>query len=267
MTTNRCPRCGGTNVDADLYCWSCEYQQPGPLAKADGAAAPPGARSSSPGAAAPAVSGSKRLLGVTFAPIATIVLIGCGFLGVLAFDKADALVGAGPTPAPVPDVGDGSSPGRGSVACVVGRWNLTASEETTRLEDGRTVRGTGAGGSIIFGADGTGRYEAAGHVLTAIVGGQTVTFAESGTMTFRYRVSGGRMFMDGQAGGLTVAASVRGSELFRDTSVVTAAAERYDLGCGGDVLTLRTRTETSDAPAAGGGNIDESEATYTRAPT
>lgn len=256
MAVTRCARCGGSNVDHEGYCWDCEHQQ-----RFAAPAAPRGVAASGGAVPGGAAGGSRpsrlsRVLTMVVAPIVTIVLIGCGFAAVLVFERADAVVRSYPTGTASATVDPASA-----AACVVGVWRLAASEEDLELQAGRTVRATGAGGTLTLGADGTGSLDHAGWQASTIMNGATATVTATGVERFRYRVGGGLIGFGQVAGAVEGVAEAHGQRVWAGALRPWPTASPSRLGCGGSVLTLAL-----PATASGSAGTAKETRTYTRTP-
>ncbi|MBN1170892.1 MAG: hypothetical protein JXA67_01855 [Micromonosporaceae bacterium] len=193
----RCAHCGGSAVDHEGYCWTCERQN-----EVAGQPPPdwivPGEDPFRDMPALPAPRPRKVRIRVVVLPalITSLVLI-FGVGGVMTFRFLDTLMTAPPSDT----VAAGASPGASgsldaTAACLVGEWRQDAVDETIDLDEAGLVHVTGNGGSIRFAADGTGSETYSGTVLTGVLNGSTMKVTLSGTVTFRYSVYGKKLVFE-----------------------------------------------------------------------
>lgn len=269
MAIGRCVRCDSTNVDFEGYCWNCEYQHPGDgqeQGAVDGVADRPAPRR--PAATGARRSGLTRFLVMTVAPITTLLVIGCLYVAVVAFERADAVVGAHASPDVAASGGAGAGADGDAAACVVGRWQLVATDAVVVLGGGSSFHGTGAGGTLTLAKDGTGTFDYTGWSISGIMSGATVTMTAAGVETFRYRLESARMTYQELAGAVTATVQAHGQTLLSEPVQRSSTQAENAVGCAGGVLTAKasrkkTKQASSDKAGGDGGFASVSE-TYSR---
>jgi hypothetical protein len=248
VNSTRCARCGGSNVDYEGYCWTCEEHN-----EAGGTPPPPWmVAPRDPFADLPPLppqrSRSNRIATLLLPPALTFLLIVCGVGAFYGFEAADTFMTA-PPPSLAP-IGSGAPPtaaAAGSAAppavasrlalekCVVGAWRHTSLDLNIDGDGTTKIHATGRGGTIVFSSDGTGTVDFTGRVVTGTLSGKAYTFSSTGTAHFTYSIVDGAGVFHFNPD--RVPMSVTGGGV-NSTNTYYLPDDRVFLTCGGDSLTM-----------------------------